>query len=476
MHRILASAIAATLSLPAIATAADDAALTIYRSDGGALFEGGGSPVADGYAVVHEVRVLTLDGGRQTVVIDGLPSTIDAEAIAIDSVRGTRVLAQRVLAAGDTGLLAAHRGEAIEVFAADRLLVGGTLLSIDGNGIGVRAGDGRVHYVRDYTSVRFASGSGQPGSTLQLALEGKAGSERVRLAYPTSGLGWRAAYSVVLADADACAMRFEALASIANRSGRDYPASRLKLIAGTANFAKPSMAQPMMMAKGMVAEAAPFDLPEQTSLGDYRSFAIDGTLDLPDASVTQVPLYAARELPCQRSWLFESGNTWYPPKPMTGATGTTRSSGPVLGTLRFSAAENLPAGYLRVLMRDRDGQLEFLGENRVGDTPKGQPVDLTLGNAFELSATRERTAFTVDRGARTMGEGFRLGFSNAGASARTVTVREHPNRWTQWKLATSSAKPTRQTPDTLEFEINVPANGKAVLDYSVAYTWTPADD
>ena len=473
MHRILFAAIAA--SLPLSVAAADEAALTIYRSDGGALFEGGGSPVADGYAIVHESRTLALAGGRQTVVIDGLPSTLDAEAIAIDVGSGTRVLAQRVLAAGDAGLLAAHRGEAIEVHSADRLLVEGILLSIDGNGIGVRATDGRVHYVRDYTSVRFTGGSGQPGSTLQLSLEGNAGRERVRLTYPTSGLGWRAAYSAVLGAGSGCTLRFEALASIANRSGRDYPASRLKLVAGAPSFAKPSMPQ-AMMAKGMVAEAVADGLPQQSALGDYRSFAIDGVLDLPDASVTQVPLYAARQVACQRSWLFESGGAWFPPKPMLGAGAPARSSGAVVGMLRFGADENLPAGYLRVLARDRDGELEFLGENRVDDTPKGQAVDVRLGHAFELSAARERTAFSIDRAARTMNEGFRISLANSGDSARTVTVREYPNRWSQWQLASSSVKPSRQTPGLLEFEVAVPANGKAVLDYSVAYAWTPSDD
>src|SRR5690606_23499602 len=81
MHRILSATIGAILAVPA-AGAEPEPALTIYRSDGGALFEGGGSPVSDGYAIVHEGRSIKLTGGRQTVVIDGLPSTLDAEAIA----------------------------------------------------------------------------------------------------------------------------------------------------------------------------------------------------------------------------------------------------------------------------------------------------------------------------------------------------------------------------------------------------------
>jgi len=51
-------------------------------------------------------------------------------------------------------------------------------------------------------------------------------------------------------------------------------------------------------------------------------------------------------------------------------------------------------------------------------------------------------------------------------------VREHPNRWREWKLASSSIQPDKQTTDTLEFRVAVPANGKATLDYAVHYSWT----
>jgi hypothetical protein len=56
-----------------------------------------------------------------------------------------------------------------------------------------------------------------------------------------------------------------------------------------------------------------------------------------------------------------------------------------------------------------------------------------------------------------------------------VLVREHPNRWRAWTVTSSTTKPSKQTTDTLEFRIDVPANGKVTLDYAVRYTWT-ADD
>ncbi len=75
-----------------------------------------------------------------------------------------------------------------------------------------------------------------------------------------------------------------------------------------------------------------------------------------------------------------------------------------------------------------------------------------------------------------MNEALRITLTNTGDSARTVTVIEHPNRWRVWSLASSSQKPTKRTPDLLEFEVAVPANGKSTLDYAVKYTWTPKDE
>jgi hypothetical protein len=173
--------------------------------------------------------------------------------------------------------------------------------------------------------------------------------------------------------------------------------------------------------------------------------------------------------------LFESGNSWHPPQPMLNRDFMVDSGGAIVSTLKLHAFDSLPAGYLRVLTADKNGTPQFIGEGRIDDTPKGSDATITLGTAFDLRAERTRTSFSVDEAGRTLDEAFRIELSNASDSARTVTVREHPNRWREWTLASSSTKPNQQTPDTLEFRVEVPANGKATLDYAVHYHWT-ADD
>lgn len=460
-------------AVPVLA-ADQDVAVSVYRSDSDALFVGGGSPVADGYAIVHERRSVQLTGERQSINIDGLPTTLDPEAVALE-IGEARILAQRVLSAGDGGTLAAHRGEHVEVTTINSSTVSGVLIGVDGDGISLRDDNGSVRYVRNFASVRFLEPTGRPGSVLQVTVVGSAGNLPATLTYPTSGLGWRAAYSALLQSAGGCRLRLDALASIANRSGRDYDAAALKLVAGEPNRVKQTGPQPVVM-RAMAMEASADAMPAQSSLGDFRVYTLASSLDLPDASVTQAPLYASRDLDCQRTWLFENGQRWTPDKPYLVAGNDQRSTGAIVSQLRFDAAENLPAGNLRVLTRDADDRIEFVGEDRVPDTGQGKAVSVSLGNAFDLTGSRERTAFSVDRAAHQMNESFRITLENTGGQTRTVTVRDHPYRWRNWTLASSSQKPARQSADTLDFAVTVPAKSKVNLDYAIDYSWLAGDE
>jgi hypothetical protein len=473
-HRTaLAFACIAALAGTSTAHAADTTELTLYRSDSAALYASHGGDVDDGYAVVREQRTLELAAGTHDVVIGDLPNSLDAEALALGFPDGhAKVISQRLLLAqGANAALTGLVGHTVEVLGAGGLpLANGTLLRA-GDGLLIRGVTGTT-LVRNYASVRSTDGEFPLGSSLSLRVDAaRAGSTRAVLSYPTAGLGWRAAYVATLQPGASCRMQFESRASIANRSGRDWHDAQVTLIAGEPNMAKASAPRPMMaMARSYSAKSDA--MPQQDSIGDYRSYTLPGAVDLPDGSVSQVPLYASRTLDCVRTALYENGGSYQPQQPIVNRDFNQGGGSAIVSTLKLKAFDSLPAGYLRVLTADRNGTPQFIGEGRIDDTPKGSDATITLGTAFDLRAERTRTSFHVDKAGRTMDEAFRINLSNAGDSARTITVREHPGRWRQWTLVSSSSKPSRQTTDTLEFRVNVPANGKAVLDYAVRYHWT----
>jgi hypothetical protein len=477
-HRTVLAVAVASAGFAAQVQAADGVSMTLYRSDSPALYASRGEGnVNEGYAVVRERRNVTLQSGVHDIVLGDLPDQLDAEALALGFPDGqAQVLSQRLLLGqGPNAALTGLTGSNVGVLGDNgQVLATGTLLRAGEDGLVVRGNSGST-LIRQYAAVATQSDDFPTGSSLRLRVDARrSGQAEAVLSYPTSGIGWRAAYVGTLQPGGTCSMQWQSRASIANRSGRDWRGATVTLIAGEPNFAKASAPRPMMMgARVMAAAAAP--LPEQATMDDYRSYTLPAPVDLPDGSISLVPLYAARTLPCERTELYENSGAWMPPQPMLGDLYNTESNTSIISALRFTAFDSLPAGYLRVLSADRHGVPQFIGEGHITDTPKGSEAAITLGTAFDLRGQRERTSFHVDKAGRTMDEAFRIALTNAGDSARTVTVREHPNRWRQWSLVSSSIKPSRQTADTLEFKLDVPAGGKAVLDYAVHYTWTAND-
>jgi len=473
-RRLLCAALAALLTTPA-AFAADPASLTVYHADNDALFSGNTQGTLDaGHALVHERRTLDLQAGNHQIRIGGLPATLDPEAVAVALGSNASVLGQRVVLANASanGALDGAIGSQVEVQSGGGSF-SGELLGASENGVLVRTRDGTVHLVHDYASVKLPGDAVSGGSALLLDVDAKsAGNRDAHLTYTTSGLGWRAAYNATLASGSACRMQFKPEASIANRSGRDYDSATIKLVAGQPNLG--NRTRMYSMAKAPVPMAAA--MPEQASLGDYRSFTLPGAVSLPNGTVTLTPLYPVQTLDCQREYVIEDGGAYFPPKPNTNDYGAQDYQDRALtSTLAFTAPDALPAGTLRAWINDRDGAPALLGQGGVADTPEGQRVSVQLGESFDLRASRERTAFHVDANAHTMTESYKVTLTNGGDTARTVTVRQHPDRWREWTLSSSSIKPSKRTPQLLEFQVPVPADGDATLTYAVKYTWSAQD-
>jgi hypothetical protein len=477
MQRIAMSLLVAGLMVAPLAAATDGPHLTLYHSANSSLFHSGQGSVDAGHAVIHEQRSIGLSKGTQDITLGNLPDYLDPEAVDLrfDSGR-VHVLSQRLLLAqGRNDVLIGQIGKQVSVIGDNgQELVRGELVRVGKDGSLIIGGDvfGPT-VVRRYSAVKLIAGETGSGSRLQVRLHSDtSGHADVDLTYPTRGLGWRAAYTATLQPGDSCKMNLVANASIANRSGRDWDHAQIKLVAGQPNFSA-SSGRPYPVMEMASAKQA---MPSQDTLDAYRSFTLPDPVNLPDESVSVTPLYSPKIIDCQRSWTFENGRAWTPPRPVTNPSiDAAPQRGGIASILTFRAFDTMPAGGMRVLTTDKDGQVEFLGEDQVQDTSKDAEVSLHLGTAFDLHASSQRTAFNLDDANHRIDEAFQVTLSNSGDVARTVSVIEHPNRWNQWSLTSSSQPPDTQTTDTLTFKVAVPAHGKSTLDYAIRYQWTAAD-
>ena len=175
--------------------------------------------------------------------------------------------------------------------------------------------------------------------------------------------------------------------------------------------------------------------------------------------------------------------------------------------LNFSSARSqgigdaLPAGTVRVYMRDARGQAQFIGESDIPHTPGGSSLALRTGEAFDVKVqpvVEKRDTITLDeweRAARwkvTSSDGrtveataerpktyyrtqMRYIVTNARAQPVTVDVVQGGlNSWWWWRdlrIPEESIKGTQDSADERRWEVPVAANGQTELTVTFLTPW-----
>src|SRR5690606_2060689 len=357
------------------------------------------------------------------------------------------------------------------------------ILVAAGDGLTLALSDGRYKVIREFDSLSVLDSQDLPGAEPQLRWQvqaAQAGPAGFVFEYPASGLAWRAEYVGRLSrgDGDACRLALAGFAMVANRSGSRFEDAAITLVAG-----EPNRVPEFQAKRERTAAAAPpapvmeagFAGPVERRAGEYHAYDLPGRTTLADGGIERVPLFEpVQAVACERSYETMPPVPYWPqPRPVIEPgfnNGTGRQ--PVASVVTFqNTAEAglgrpLPAG--RVRMFDGD---DFLGESTHPHTPAGQELHMAVGTAFDLTAERERTAFNVDRGGRTMTESFEVRLANASESDVTITVAEPMPRWSDWTIASSTVPAGKRDAQTAEFAVAVPAGGESTLAYTVRYRW-----
>ena len=471
----MALALLCTASAMSVA-AAREPGLTIYRDTGNALFSATADGTVDsGYAMVNEDRSLPLQPGLQTQRIDALPPLLDPQTLSLQSPDGAWTLRSSQLLPPSGNPALALLGKRVDVIGDNgQVLAQGTVVSSQ-NGLAIKDSTNGIMLIQHYAAIRSPSVPAG-GASLQLALDAhRTGAAPVALSYATHGLGWRAVYQARLSGGDRCSLQLDAQASIGNRSGRDWQHVRVDLIAGTVNLDAEASARPVMFRAMAMAKTSSDSLPEQSALDAYRRYRLPATVDLPDQSITQLPLYPTQTIACQRSIQADLGSSAIGRQQPELGNYPINESPSVETRLEFTAPVNLPAGTIYVKTPDSDGRQQLLGSSRLSDTAAAQPIELTLGQSFQLTAHQQRLASHIDRARHQLDEQFQVTLDNAGSSGSQVRILAHPQRWSNWTVIDSNARAIKDGPSQTSFQLKVPAHGQTVLKYTIRYQWQAGD-
>jgi len=433
-------------------SAQGDVAVTIYNND---------------LALVQDKRMLALPAGRTKQEFPDVSAAIRPETVTL-AAANTAIVEQNF----DFDLLTPQKlmdkavGQAVtlvktnpetgaETSESARVLAnnGGTIVQV-GNRIEVLNGSRRVVFASLPPNLRARP-------TLSVTLDSSvAGTRPATLNYLSSGFGWKADY-VALFDEGAGKIDVQGWITLTNTTGTTFANASTLLVAGAPGSGGGSRPRYGVSPSRAIPGNAPgTETAPREQLGDFYVYPLKERTTIANAQQKQVGFLDVAGVPAGKAYFYRNG--WLDTSDEAKSADTV---------LRFSSSREgglgdaLPAGTVRVYMRDARGQPQFIGESNIGHTPMGSRLALKTGEAFDVKVQptvvkRERVG--SNRWRTTM----QYKLTNARAQPVTVELAQAglDSWWDDTRIESESIKSDRTNSDEALWKVPVPANGEAVVD------------
>lgn len=430
-------------------SAQGDVAVTIYQN---------------GQSLVQDNRQMNLPSGRSKQEFPDVSAQIRAETVTLTG-PGIGIVEQNFdydlltpaklmeKAVGQTvTLLRTNVATGVETRVRAKVLAanGGVVLQI-GDSIEVLRDDGlpvRVIFDRVPPNLRARP-------TLSVTVESKGGLTPTTLTYLTPGLGWTSDYVTLFDDARQT-IDVQGWVTLTNNTGTDYANADVLLVAGNPNQGgnRRIYQTPYNPSTGTIDEAGT-ESNERERLGDYYLYPLGERTTIANAQQKQVSFLDIKSAPARNTYEFNNG--WLATNEAASASSVLKFSTSRSGGL----GDQLPSGTMRVYMRDKRGDPQFIGESRIEATPMGSAMSIRTGEAFDVkvkTVVEERTRISGNRWKTRM----RYEVTNARGNAVTVDLGQN-GLWGDVRLSEQSQEGKRVSADRIEWSVPVPANGKATV-------------
>jgi hypothetical protein len=431
---------------------------------------------SDGRVVVRRTLPRALQKGSNlfTVQIDGLdPATLFSPDTAV-TVTGATVR----YPSSQNDALARAVGQTLS-FARERMggadTIRATVVRVDPPQY--KLGDGRLLLSQPGQPL-FPAELVRSSTEASLALDASRNRPNTQLAYVAQGVTWEATYQAIIGASGAQAA-IGGAATVTSQSIRTDSAD-IQLVAGSINRARQAdKAQFMMRGQLAVAEAgvqAP--MPAEQAVGETHVYSLPARLALEPGVPVTTALFPRVTTPVTQEFVVPGVLPW---RGWMGQVGNDANQVPVQVWYTFKRGRGtpfgdrpLPGGTVALYQTDSDGRVQLVGEAAIDHTPAGKDVRVQSGDAFDVTAERIQIDYTQEpipparRGLPTrqrVTASYRVTVTNAKTVAVTVDVRE--NHFGTWRVTESSVPAEKLSSTESRFRLSVPADGQAVLTYTV---------
>lgn len=495
---------------------ADTTAITLYRGDSRAFQTlqpwQREQALKKGLILVTETRTVALPAGRHTLRFDAVADGLIPQSAAVEGLPGGVIERNYDYALLSPGTLLerslnrpvgivrtnAKTGRQTAENAIVRQGPNGVVLQTANGVEALGCSGGAERLVFDHIPVGL---SDKPALSTLIDVP-TAATAKLTLSYLAIGVNWQADYVARIAP-DGRTLDLTGWLTLVNSSGTSFVDAPTQAVAGklsrvpinipaaetksitracwpmdtTTHGRSPppppapppppmAMASPMMMARGGVEEiavtASRAKMAEQSDLGDYKLYTLPEPVTVAARQTKQVAFLDQKDVAFQRLYLFTVD-------PWSAYDGDDVPAATVLLRLENKTTQGLgkalPSGALAV-METTGGRPAFAGEQAMRDVPIGQPFDLAIGQAMDVSITPRLVAETK-AGPRRTRRTYEVDLANAKTAPITIELR-HPQQQTALKII-SEPKRHDIRDGAIAWRFTLSPNGRETVRYVVEY-------
>ena len=297
--------------------------------------------------------------------------------------------------------------------------------------------------------------------TLSVTVDSKSGGTRpLTLRYLSEGLSWRADY-VALYDEAAKAMDLQGWVTLKNNSGTGFANAKLLLVAsdqiGVRRGQRGGDGGPAALSSAGTETA------KAEALADMFAYPMADRTTIASAQQKQIGFLDAMAVPATRGYAAT-----------VDRFATIDEAQSANSIYRFSTGKGgvgdaMPAGSVRLYVKDVRGAAQFVGESYISHTPAGSTLSLTTGKAFDVkyqAILEKREKLTEEDWTRSSETRVR---KNGVVTVTETDVKR--NFWrTHMRYIFTNARPTPVTIDFTQNGLNTYNN-----DTRVPFESLPAD-
>ena len=122
----------------------------------------------------------------------------------------------------------------------------------------------------------------------------------------------------------------------------------------------------------------------------------------------------------------------------------------------------MPTGTVRVYQQDNTGAVQFIGEDSIAHTPKNETIRLSIGQSFDVRASRIQTMYKA-LGQNIYEVAYKMEIRNHHNTSETVVDKEQVNG--SFSIVRSSVPFSKEATNEFRFKLVIPANSTKTVTW-----------